>query len=206
MKPIAPMLAVPMSKADIRDWNDYVAEEKYDGWRFVVTIPRADAIVAHTRERKHAGGGPKDQNDASDLLTPDVRRDLECLRPRTGFMTLDGEYLAIHADGHVGTSTDVPRKELAKRYVVFDVLMTAQGSCMMLAYAERRRILEQAFALAGTFPHPTAVVMSEVRPCVDADTVANYTHEVWDRGGEGLILKLKTRATKRANVAPPSSR
>lgn len=190
MKPIAPMLAVPMSKADITDWSLYVAEEKFDGWRFVVTIPAFGDFVAHTRERKHAGGGPKDQNDASDLLTPDVKRDLERLRPRTGWLVLDGEYLAIHPDGRVGTSTDVPRKELAKRFVAFDVLHTAQGSCMMLAYGERRRILQALFA---TDDHDMKhAMLSEVRPCVDTESVSAFTHEVWNRGGEGLILKLKS--------------
>lgn len=188
MKPIAPMLAVPMSKADITDWTLYVAEEKYDGWRLVVTIPAFGPVIAHTRERKHAGGGPKDQNDASDLLTPDVLATLEHLRPRSGFVTLDGEYLAIHPDGRVGTSTDVPRKELAKRYVVFDILMTESGSCMMFPYASRRGVLATKMNGRAT----AHVVLSDVRPCVDTETVSAFTHEVWDRGGEGLILKLKS--------------
>lgn len=189
MKPIAPMLAVPMSKADITDWSLYVAEEKYDGWRLIVTLPAHDPITAHTRERKHAGSTGKDQNDVTDMLPVSLLQDLDRLRPRTGWVVLDGELLAIHPNGRVGTSTDVPRKELAKRYVVFDVLMTQQGSSMMLPYAQRRDILATMFNLR---PGGHDVMLAEVRPCVDTETVSAFTHEVWNRGGEGLILKLKS--------------
>jgi ATP-dependent DNA ligase len=184
MKPTAPMLAVPMSKADIRDWNDWMMEEKFDGWRLVVTIPAHDPITAHTRLRKHAGGS-KDQNDVTAMLPADIMQGLDALRPRSGWLVLDGELLAIRADGTIGTSTDVPRKDLAKRYVVFDVLMTQSGSSMMMPYAQRRNLLE-------TLVHGVSsknVVLADARPCVDSDTVAVFCHEVWDRGGEGLILK-----------------
>lgn len=185
-KPIAPMLAVPMSKANILDWNDWMMEEKFDGWRLVVTIPASGNIVAHTRERKHAGGGPKDQNDATDLLTPDIMKGLDALRPRSGVLVLDGELIAILKDGRIGTSTDVPRKDLAgRRYTAFDVLMVREGSVMMQSYMQRRNILETLVSGVSS----TGVVLSDARPCVDTETVSAFTHEVWDRAGEGLILK-----------------
>lgn len=184
---IKPMLAVPMSKADITNWNDYVAEEKYDGWRLVVNIPAHDPITAWTRERKHAGGGPKDQNNVTAMLPTSLLQELHGLRPRTGDIVLDGELLAIHPDGRVGTSTDVPRKELAKRYVVFDVLRTPAGSSMMFEYAKRRVILN-ALLCSDDREH---VVAAEVRECIDTEHVSAFTHEVWNRGGEGLILKRK---------------
>jgi ATP-dependent DNA ligase len=190
IKPIAPMLAVPMAKADIRDWNDYVAEEKYDGWRLVVTIPADDPIVAHTRLRKHSSGS-KDQNDVTGMLPVALLNELHSLRPRTGVLVLDGELLAVFPDGRIGTSTDVPRKELAKRYVVFDVLMTPAGSSMMFDYAKRRAILNALLCVVKDSDVRQHVVAAEVRDCIDTETVSAFTHEVWDRGGEGLILKRK---------------
>lgn len=188
MKPIAPMLAVPMSKADIADWNDYVAEEKYDGWRLIVILPAHDPIQAFTRLRKHSSG-QKDQNDVTGMLPVALLNELDALRPRTGWIVLDGELLAIRKDGTIGTSTDVPRKELAKRYVVFDVLTTPAGSSMMFPYSQRRTILEAIMLTpADALEH---IVAAEVRECIDPDHVATFCHEVWDRGGEGLILKRK---------------
>lgn len=185
-KPIAPMLAVPMSKADIRDWNDWMMEEKFDGWRLVVTIPAEEPIHAHTRLRKHSSG-EKDQNDVTGDLPVALLEGFDALRPRTGVLVLDGELLAIHPDGHVGTSTDVPRKNLAKRFVAFDVLMTSSGSSMMMPYAQRRNLLESlVFGVSSK-----GIVLADARPCVDSDAVAEFCHEVWDRGGEGLILKAK---------------
>lgn len=184
MKPIAPMLAVPMTKANITDWNDWMMEEKYDGWRLVVTIPAHDPITAHTRLRKHSGG-TKDQNDVTGMLPLDVMQGLHALRPRSGWIVLDGELLALLPDGRIGTSTDVPRKELGKRFVAFDVLMTEAGSCMMFSYAQRRNILESIVTGVSS----KNVVLADARPCVDTDAVSKFCHAVWDKGGEGLILK-----------------
>lgn len=181
-KAIAPMLASPMSKADINDWNDWMMEEKYDGHRLVVVKDDA-SIVAYTRERKHAGVSGKSQ------LTRDLPAHLVAEFKRLPNGAYDGELLAMLPDGTVGTSTDVPRTELQSslRFVAFDVLMTPAGSCMMQSY-ECRRALLTGMIKGWAFQH---VVLAEARECVDSDAVATFCHEVWDRGGEGLILKRK---------------
>ncbi len=184
---IAPMLAVPMSKADIRDWNDWMMEEKFDGHRLVVEVTSNGDVTAHTRERKHAGVSGKSQltRDLPAHLLAEFKR----LAPRGLALVLDGELLAIHPDGHVGTSTDVTRTDLQKslRFVAFDVLMTEAGSMMMQSYSTRRAYLVTLFG-QHALKH---VVLADARECVDSETVASFCHEVWDAGGEGLILKNK---------------
>lgn len=184
---IAPMLAVPMSKADIRDWNDWMMEEKFDGHRLVVEVTANGDVTAHTRERKHAGVSGKSQ------LTRDLPRHLVAefkqLAPRGLSLVLDGELLAIHKDGRIGTSTDVTRTDLQSslHFVAFDVLMTEAGSMMMQSYSTRRAYLVTLFG-CHAFKH---IFPADARECVDTETVSAFTHEVWDRGGEGLILKNK---------------
>lgn len=185
---IAPMLAVPMSKANILDWNDWMMEEKFDGHRLVVEITAAGDVTAHTRERKHAGVSGKSQLTKD--LPPHLVAEFKRFAPRGLSLVLDGELLATLPDGRVGTSTDVTRTDLQSslRFVAFDVLMTQSGSCMMLPYETRRGILEERFAAVGTHLH---IVLADARECIDMDTVSAFTHQVWDRGGEGLILKNK---------------
>jgi len=196
VKPIAPMLAVPMSKADIIDWNDWVMEEKFDGWRLVVTIDSLGNVTAHTRQRKHASGD-KDQRDVTDMLPKHLRDHLSSgFAPSGLFTVLDGELLVRLPDGRVGTSTDVPRTDLKEHlfFTVFDVLMTSAGSCMMHPWALRRSILKNLFNTVGGGKQVTdvgSVHLADTFECCDADEVASYCREVWERGGEGLILKDK---------------
>lgn len=184
---IAPMLAAPMSKADVSNWNDWMMEEKFDGHRLVVQVTAHGEVTAYTRERKHVGAAGKTQLTRD--LPPHLIAGFRKLAPHTGELVLDGELLATMRDGRFGTSTDVTRTELQSTlsFVAFDVLTTSVGSCMMLTYTERRRLLESLFAgrlIAN-------VIIAEVRECIDTDAVSAFTHEVWDRGGEGLILKNK---------------
>lgn len=187
---IAPMLAAPMSKADIRDWNDWMMEEKYDGHRLVVEVTSNGDVTAYTRERKHAGHAGKSQLTRE--LPAHLVAEFKRLKPRGLSLWLDGELLAVLPDGRIGTSTDVTRTDLQKslRFVAFDVLMTEAGSMMMQSYSSRRAYLEHLMTVM--VPGLKHVLLAEARECIDADNVATYCHEVWEAGGEGLILKLKT--------------
>jgi ATP-dependent DNA ligase len=184
---IAPMLAVPLAKANITDWSDWRMEEKYDGHRLIVVVTSLGEVTAYTRERKHAGD-VSGKSQATRDLPPHLVAELRTLKPRGLSVTLDGELLAILPDGRIGTSTDVTRTDLqgGLRFVAFDVLTTAAGSSMMLPYEDRRRLLEGI--LLGRRTH---VLLADSRECCDTDTVSAWYHEVRTRGGEGLILKQK---------------
>ena len=183
---IAPMLAAPMSKADIRDWNDWMMEEKFDGHRLIIEVTSRGEVTAWTRERKHSDVSGKSQLRRE--LPAYLVGELKKFKPRGLSVTLDGELLVRLLDGRVGTSTDVTRNDLMGRlfFVAFDVLTTGAGSCMMQSYEHRRAILAGLFDIAGDL---NAVVLADARPCRDTEAVSLFCHEVWDRGGEGLILK-----------------
>lgn len=182
---IKPMLAMPMDKADIRDWRDWAIEEKFDGHRLVVEVAhpedRAPQVRAWTRPRKHAGAEGKTM--APRALPRHLEDDLLTLPVGV----YDGELLGGE------TSTDVTRTDLqhALRFVVFDVMRLRDVDVMSRPYAERRGHLEMVFRnVRGwrTKPLPH-VFLAESCRLQSSDDVVAFAQEVWARGGEGAMLK-----------------
>jgi bifunctional non-homologous end joining protein LigD len=178
---IKPMLAVPMTKGNIVDWNDWAIEEKFDGHRLIVCVEKPQTlrdpglVQAWTRPRKHAGD-VSGKSMATKSLPPHLVADLS----RLPAGIYDGELLGGE------TSTDVTRLDLQAtlRFVVFDVLMTRVGSCMMLSYDQRRAILE-AYEFGGS------VSLAENCAVSCEEDVVAFVDLVWKRGGEGAILKRR---------------
>jgi ATP-dependent DNA ligase len=165
---VQPMLAVQMDKADITDWTDWAIEEKFDGHRAMVMVVNS-SVTAWSRSGKRRE------------LPPNVAYTFASF-PNGIY---DGEVMGKEG----GTFADARRVELQSTayFVVFDVVNYMGDNVCHLSYDERRRILrDKVFKTTNTFVRlaPSSDVRSE------ADVV-RFTAAVWERGGEGAILKLK---------------
>lgn len=177
-----PMLAVPMHKDKITDWNDWALEEKYDGHRLVVEVDGDGFVFAYTRPRTHAGFAGKTM---AQRQLPFALR--EAIRKTFAFNTvLDGELRAGK------TSTDVTRTDLEDQlhYVVFDVTRTRAGSCAMFTYDQRRAILEMFFRSHDPTLADKVRLSASYNLTAQAD-VQRHVKRIWNEGGEGAILKKR---------------
>lgn len=180
------MLASPMSKADIKNWNDWALEEKFDGHRLIVQVGRGSKreVTAWTRPRKHAGD-VSGKSMSEKVLPPHL---LEALA-RLPVGIYDGELLGGD------TSTDVTRTDLAHtlRFVVFDVLRfgEANHNVMTDSYDLRRVILERIFADLEGWSKTSVILAQSIRVTCEAD-VTKLVTKIWEEGGEGAILKRRS--------------
>lgn len=184
--PPKPMLAVPMSKANVTDWTDWFIEEKYDGHRLIIRVfelslqkPKGIGIMAWTRPRKRAGADGKTM--AVRELPPHIVKVLE----RLPLGVYDGELIGG------ATSTDVVRTELAHtlRLVLFDLLELAGRSTCSLAYVNRRELLVKAYQTKPYEPGPCPVTVAPAHHCRSAAFVSGFVKAIWEKGGEGAIIK-----------------
>jgi bifunctional non-homologous end joining protein LigD len=196
---IKPMLAVPMTKGTINDWNDWAIEEKFDGHRLVVCVERDDEacaqrtirgvkVTAWTRPRKHAG-----DVSGKSMNTRPLPAHLVANLSRLPAGVYDGELLGGE------TSTDVTRTDLAHtlRFVVFDVLQQDGQDVMTRSYDQRREILVSILHRAiGNVSLASAKVVT-----CQAD-VTRFVDEVWSRGGEGAILKRRAAPYRPGKRSP----
>lgn len=174
-----PMLAVPLHKGNIIDWNDWVAEEKYDGVRVVIRVTAyatgrsSSGVTAYTRPKRSTG------NMDVRLLPMHLTKQLALLPDGV----YDGELLAGD------TATDVTRTDLEheRRVVLFDILELRGISLRGDAYKSRRLDLESVYLRVNADPK-VMTTSSSVR-VRSMDDVARLTKTIWKTGGEGLILK-----------------
>lgn len=168
-----PMLAVPMHKGTINSWTEWAIEEKFDGHRVVVMVTPTD-VAAYKRPR-HGKEMPRVTLPAH-LDT--VLRTMPC-------GVYDGELMGGD------TSTDVVRLDLAGLLVfrVFDILEHDGTYVGAMSYDERRRLLVSIFKLCRP---AAAVTLAESFFVSSQKDVTTFTKRVWDRGGEGAIIKHRT--------------
>jgi len=186
---IKPMLAVPMSKANITDWTDWIVEEKYDGHRLIVQVahlhiwgaakPESN-VIAWTRPRQHAGATGKTMLERP--LPSHLIKQLKVLP--TG--TYDGELVGGR------TSTDVSRLDVqaSLRFVVFDVLQHEGADQMSRPLDQRRRLLAAIFRQDDVDACEHLMISTAIRVTCQ-DDVTKFVTEVWTQGGEGAILKRR---------------
>ena len=170
-----PMLAVPMSKGNIVRWNDWAIEEKFDGHRLIVKLEHGK-VTAFTRPRKRSNG---DKTMEERQLPPHLRSQIVAAL-RSG--VYDGEL--IGGD----TSTDVTRLDLqgTLRLAVFDVLELDGKSCRSMTYAWRRSALAAVF---GDRANSANLFLATSKTVTTETQVKAFVQKVWERGGEGAILK-----------------
>jgi ATP-dependent DNA ligase len=180
---VNPMLAVAPTKGQkLTDYNpaEWAMEEKYDGERKVVSVHQG-RVYAWSRPR--AGKG---EVGIEDPLPAHLEAAFKCLPDGT----YDGE-LILPDPG--AKSWDVSRLENRPRlhFVAFDLLRVLSGiDTKDFTYAERRRLLEIAINNLRWDGEPSLYVGRLYEP-----TMAEV-QKIWDRHGEGAIVKRKTSKYK----------
>jgi bifunctional non-homologous end joining protein LigD len=171
---VDPMLASPLPTGFAPVAGAWVAEEKFDGHRLVVTV-RDQEVRAWART-----GHPR--------VLPAALRS-EVVRLADG--TYDGE---LYAPGQRSYGvTELARQEDLV-FVVFDLLKVGDRDITTLPWSARRELLELGAGRA--LEKGKKVRLSEVQPVSSLADVTSAADRVWARDGEGLILK-KTSALYR---------
>lgn len=175
---ISPMLASPMP-SDLQITPDrYVAEEKYDGHRLIV---RVGGAVQHDLFATGNAVRAWSRDGLSRVLPRHILDSLAQLP----VCVLDGELL-VPGKRSYGVTELANANELV--YVAFDILEALGEPTRALAYKHRRLILENIFG------HPSlsdlaAVQLSWSKPIESLVDIQQLCADVWNRDGEGLILK-----------------
>lgn len=177
---IYPMLASAMPKKGPIDFSSgYVAEQKFDGHRLIVEITENNQVFAWGR------------NAIPRLLSPHVAKALSMFP----IGIYDGELLV--PDGHSYGVTELTNASQLV-YTIFDILQLLGKDTMSCTYDQRRAFLEEIFSREQFKNWP--VVLAKATPVTDFSHVMSLLKEVWEREGEGLILK------KRSAIYTPDAR
>lgn len=170
---ISPQLASPSPDRYEGDPRDWVVQEKYDGHRLIVsTAETGGDLFGNQTTRAWSRYG------AERSLPPHVRAAIE--RLPSGIY--DGELLV---PGHrsYGVTELVNASRLV--YVMFDVLELMGRSVTGETQSDRRKLLEVAISRVAE----SGLTLAWQRDVVAWDDVGDLARAVWDRDGEGLILK-----------------
>lgn len=164
---IKPQLASPMKPDFSIDDNAWVVEEKYDGHRICSTV-KGQKVEAWSR------------NELPRIMPPQVRDALALLPDGT----YDGELISTEKTKSYGVTELVQSDKLC--LVVFDILRVGNNDAMDRPYCYRRKLLEETFN--GTLARDGVKIATSRRILSLADALRS-AKQVWDRKGEGVILK-----------------
>ncbi len=167
---IKPMLA-HVAKSDVLE-GSWTAEEKYDGHRLIVE--HAKNVSAWSRYGR------------SRILPPHVRTAIAQL-PKGVY---DGELISITKPRSYGV-TDLGEID-SLRYAIFDVLELLGRDSTQATQGERRELLKTIFAdliSSGSMASINGIRLAWSEPISSPKDVTDLAHQVWSRGGEGLVLK-----------------
>jgi bifunctional non-homologous end joining protein LigD len=167
-----PMLAAPLKRGRITNWNDWAIEEKFDGHRRIIVVGALGDVTAYSRPGK-----------TKPMIEQPLPEHLEVALRQLPAGIYDGEDLAGD------TATDVKRTDLAheRRIVLFDVLSLAGQSCQSCTYDQRRELLGKAVARVKT----RGVRCSASTVLTRQRDVEAFVNAIWKTGGEGAILKRR---------------
>lgn len=175
---IPPMLASPMPSDLQIVPGRYVAEEKYDGHRLIVRIGggiQNDLFMTGNTVRAWSRDG------LSRVLPRHITESLA----RFPSCVLDGELL-VPGKRSYGVTELSNVNELV--FVAFDILEALGDSTRDFHYKHRRLVLESVFTHAS-LADLTAVRLSWSKPVESLLDIQQICADVWNRDGEGLILK-----------------
>lgn len=194
---VEPQLAATLPEDFIVRPGEWVAEEKYDGHRLIVTI--GTETVSADRQRRLAFDETLtlksmrawSRNGLSRVLPSHLTQQL--LELPEG--TYDGELL-VPGKRSYGVTELINGPDLA--FVCFDVLEVLGQNLMagqeyQAPYSVRRRMLEDIFSrdFVKVLPH---VQLAWSVPVTDLAHVKSLARAVWAKDGEGLILKRRNGA------------
>jgi ATP-dependent DNA ligase len=160
---ISPMLACALPEGKtIDDYRDgWMLEEKYDGHR----------VIIHVSEERHVTVWSR-QGNVKTLPFHLV----SALKKLPG-CTADGE---MYIPGGISTDVTDKLRQHELKIVLFDLLAVGAQEAMTLASSHRRRLLlTAAERLEGN-----AVTVAPQFP-----VSAEGLQQIWDRGGEGAVIK-----------------
>ena len=182
---IKPMLAVQLKHGNIIDYADWAIEEKFDGHRLIVVHNK---VNGHHAVRAFARTG-------ADRALP---AHLVAALSNLPLGIYDGELLSGD------TGTDVTRIDLEheRRYVVFDVLELNGRSTLTDTYDQRRQLLTAMFLHLDLVKNAKVVFLATSKNVNCEKDVTAFAKQVWDRDGEGAILKRRS-ARYQAGVRSP---
>lgn len=162
---VEPMLASkPKDGKGVNDYspNDWLMEEKFDGHRLIVKVEAGKSVTAWSRVGN--------ERVLSQKLVKAIKESLPTC-------TLDSE---LYLPG--GTSTDVTTISTLGllELMLFDILTVDGESAMRLPSDARRKLLVKATSnIDGV----------NLRLAEQFEPSEEKLHELWNRGGEGAILK-----------------
>jgi len=189
VRQIEPMLArtLPQDKLDeMMMRKDVVAEEKLDGERNLLHImPDGSARITSRRISKKTGKFHDKTEHVPHLTRPGT------WPKELAGTVIDGEMM--HPDGFKRTASifrSLPERAVKLQsefgnveFCVFDVLFDRGQSLMEKSWEYRRKWLETVFSPDVVWPKE--MYLSKVV----IDDKEYFLEEIWERGGEGIILK-----------------
>lgn len=185
---ISPMLAATPDESFTINNGEWVAEEKYDGHRLVLQVGDGAMNLDNRLPFDAPPVSPRfvrawSRHGLSRILPPHIIE--AALSLPNG--TYDGE-LFVPGKRSYGVTEIANGPDLV--FTVFDVLVLANSRTMALSYRERRLLLETMFN------HEVLKDVSGVRLAwsIELESMSHarsLAKLVWERDGEGLILKRK---------------
>lgn len=181
MEFIEPMKAKTAENLDkYLDQPHWVAEEKYDGTRYLAYLEGPEIKIISRRG--------VDKTDRLPQLVSDLRRVAVENPLVTRGTILDGEVIAF--GGFLETMSLVGslgsrgvHQRVQYRYCVFDILRASGQWLLEKPLLQRRAVLERSFAQMKPKDYTTMELTEQWQPSYTA------LDAIWARGGEGIMLK-----------------
>lgn len=171
--------------AEIWGSHGWVAEEKFNGWRYLMHYGGdLDRVYLTGRRVSEKTGLLSEKGEQVPQIWPVFEKGMK-------YTVLDGEIFppdgaSFHdIAGIMNADIDVAQATIARlgppTFMVFDIVFYQGEDVRKKMQIERRKILEEAFTVAGN--NPLIRIVPQFRPDKMLFT------EIVNRGGEGLVLK-----------------
>ncbi|MDR9419431.1 ATP-dependent DNA ligase [Gracilimonas sp.] len=180
-QPISFMLASPIESRSVDNYEEYVAEEKFDGMRCQIHIQNEKVMIFS-----------RDLNDITHSFPEVVSYFSEKELPK---IVLDGE-ICVYKDETIlpfqllqkRMGLKKPSKKILQKYptllISYDILFFDGKPVFELTLTERRKLLSQ---LSSEFNFP----ITTQKAVEDKDQIDEYFETALAHGNEGLMLKHK---------------
>lgn len=185
MRIIRPMMADSVSSEELDAFwesDNYIAEEKFDGSRYILQINKDKVVLTSRRESVNGGMCEKSEN------VPHITR-VEGIKKYAGTI-LDGEIIApdrkfgsvVSVMGSLpARAIEIQQEKGWVKYIAFDILEWNGVDCSILPLIRRKNILE-TFLKEAKFPYIKQAKMVYKNK-------KEFYQQIVKEGGEGVMLK-----------------